>query len=170
MKTSAQYKLTNEATARLREQFPYMPSRAWVGELARKRGWQEANRTYLNGERKRAKAAMHHLMQELGVTHVSSTEQAVDLLTVAFQVFAPDEGMSLSLEREGNRLTVESVDCPVFGALEESGWHTVTACPSWHKRRGWLDALGVGASDTVLREMKWGDPACRCVIEIRSVT
>lgn len=167
--TSTEYELTDAAVARLRERFPYMPSRAWVGELARKRGWQEANTTYLNGERKRAAAAMRHLMQELGVSRVSSPEEAIDLLTIAFQVFAPDQGLLLSLERDGNQLTVESVNCPVFKALEDAGWHTVTACPSWHKRRGWLDALGVGANDTVLREMKWGDPACRCVIEIRSV-
>ena len=147
-----------------------MPSRAWVGKLARERGWEEANVTYLAGERKRAAAAMRHLMKEFGVSRVSSEEEATDLLALAFQVFAPADGFFGALERDGNKLRVEAVDCPIYKALEDANWHTVTACPSWHKRRGWLDALGVKASDTVLREMKWGDPACVTLIEVKRLS
>lgn len=165
----ATLELSEEQVKDLRKRFPYMPSRRWVGTLAQKRGWLVANVTYLEGERKRAAAAMRHLMAELGVSTVTSVEQAAELLVLAFQVFAPENGFFGALERDGGRVRVEAVDCPVYRALEESGWHTVTACPSWHRRRGWIDALGVEASDTVLREMKWGDAACISLIEVKRV-
>lgn len=166
---TATFELAEEQVKDLRKRFPYMPSRRWVGTLARKRGWLEANVTYLEGERKRAAAAMRHLMAELGVSTVTSVEQATALLVLAFQVFAPEDGFFGSIERNGGTVRVEAVDCPVYRALEESGWLTVTACPSWHRRRGWIDALGVQATDTVLSEMKWGDAACVSLIEVKRV-
>jgi hypothetical protein len=53
--------------------------------------------------------------------------------------------------------------------MQASGWHSVTACPSTHRRRGWFDALGVDATDTIVGEQKWGDAACATEIEIRQV-
>lgn len=163
-------RLTDAQVRELRERHPYELPRSWVTALARDRGWRDANVIYLEGERKRSAATMRHLMSEPGVKRVHSTEEARDFIELAFEVFAPDDGFSGTLERRRDgTLRVEVADCPIYEALEAAHWLTVTACPSWHRRRGWLDALGVRATGTVLGKKKWGDPACLTVIDIRRV-
>lgn len=161
--------LTEEQIEVLRARFPYQMSAEWVGKIAAREGWREANTAYLAAERKRAAAAMQRLMGELGVDHARSREQALDLIEIAFEVFACREDFDGTITRDGDRLRIEVRRCPVFEAMEASSWHGVTACPSAHRRRGWFDALGVTGSDTLLQEQKWGDPSCSAELEIQKV-
>lgn len=151
----------------LRKRYPYALDSSWVGRLARERGWKEANALYLRSERKRSAAAMRNLMRETGVESVRSPGDALDLVALACEVFAPDDGFTGIITRASDRtLRIASPSCPVYGDIEARHWLGVTACPSWHRRRGWLDALRVHASDSVLHEKKWGDAACVAAIEV----
>lgn len=163
--------LTEGQVQSLRERYPYQLPSEWVGRLAARSGWQEANGTYLRAEQKRAMTAMRHLMGELGVESVSTPDEALDLVECAFNVFAESKDFSGTIERlPGAMLRVEVSQCPVYEALESSKWRMVTACPSWYRRRGWLDALGVQATDSLVGEKKWGDAACAAEIQIEHVT
>lgn len=162
-------RLTEEQIEALRARFPYQMPDEWVGKIAAREGWREANTTYLAAERKRSAAAMQHLMAELGVDHARSREQALDLIEIAFEVFACGDDFDGTITRDGDKLRIEVRHCPVFEAIEASDWHGVTACPSAHRRRGWFDALGVTGTDTLLGEQKWGDAACAAELEIQKV-
>lgn len=162
-----QLTLSEEQIRALRRRYPAAPDSSWVGKLAVRRGWREANVRYLQGEEKRSAAAMRALMRETGVTKVRSSGRALDLIALACEVFAPDSGFTGIVTRSSDHvLRIADLSCPVYREIESRGWRGVTACPSWHRRRGWLSALGVRASDTVLHEKKWGDPACVAMIEV----
>jgi hypothetical protein len=162
--------LTEEQIRTLRARFPYHIPAEWVSRLALREGWEAANRAYLTAERKRSAAAMTHLMGELGMDRVHSPDEALDLMELAFRVFASSEDFGGTFERLPNStMRVEVQRCPVYQALEDANWHTVTACPSWYRRRGWLDALGVVATDSLVGEKKWGDAACAAEIHIERV-
>jgi hypothetical protein len=162
--------LTEGQVAALRQRFPYQLPAEWVGRLAASDGWQAANLQFLEAERKRSTAAMRHLMDELGVERVDSREEALDLMELAFRVFTSNGDFTGTIDRAPDGvLRVEVQRCPVYQALEDAGWRTVTACPSWYRRRGWLDALGVHATDSLLGEKKWGDVACVSEIQIQQV-
>lgn len=159
--------LRGDQISRLRERHPYAADLSWLDDTLREEGWLGANTRYLEDERRRSAEAMRDLMQELGVERVESAEQAIELIACAAEVFAPPSGFSGRVVRVSpTSLRIANAECPVYQALEDSGWHSVTACPSWHRRRGWIDALGVRASDTVIAEKKWGDAACVAVIDV----
>lgn len=163
-------RLSPEQVAALRERHPYQADLSYVSEVVEHQGWLDANTTYLETERARSEAAMRDLMREAGGERVRSAQDAYELIALAYQVFSPAEGFSGSITmRPDGAMQITVSDCPVFRALEESGWFSVTSCPSWHRRRGWLDALGVDATDSVLSDKKWGTPACVCVIDVERV-
>ena len=162
-------RLTEEQIEDMRARFPYQMPVEWVGKIASREGWREANTAYLTAERKRSAAAMQHLMSELGVDHPRSRAEALDLIEIAFEVFACSDDFEGTITRDGDKLYIEVRTCPVFEAMEASGWHSVTACPSSHRRRGWFDAMGVTGTDTLLGEQKWGDLACATELEIQRV-
>ena len=165
-----QFALSVEAARALRTRHPYAPDQTWVPDAVRSAGWEAVNVRYLNGERARATAAMRDLLDTLAIERPRSPEEAVDLIALAMEVFAPEEGFSGIVTRMSpTELRMANQVCPAFAAIEQQGWLGVTACPSWHRRRGWLDALGVDATDSVLREKKWGDPACVCVLSVQGL-
>lgn len=162
--------LTDEQMRSLRERYPFESDTRSIDEIARQRGWAQANLTYLQGELGRATAAMRDLMDMLGVRAVESPAQATDLIELACRVFTAPEGFTGSLRRESpTRLRIVAQPCPQFLALERKAWRGVTACASWHRRHGWYDALGVEAADTVEAESGWGDPACVAVVEVKAL-
>jgi len=132
-------------------------------------GWLEVNRHYLQEQRDRSTHAMHELMEALGVDSVETPGEALDLFEMALRVFSPPEGYRGHTVRKGsNKLVMVNPFCPIFNALEEHNWRGVTACPSWYIRRGWLDALGVEATDFLVTEKKWGYRTCTASISVES--
>jgi hypothetical protein len=167
---AGRFVIDEEQVRALRERYPNEPDQSWVPETAHTEGWLAVNRHYLEQERRRSSAAMRALMQALGIDHLASPEDAADLLELAVYVFAPEGGFTGTLTRPTPQtVRIENSSCPTFRLIEQQDWHGVTACASWHRRRGWLDALGVQASDTVLSEQKWGDAACVSVVSIERV-
>lgn len=167
---TGQFALSVEAARELRMRHPYAPDQAWVPATLRSEGWEAVNVRYLNGERARATRAMRDLLNSLGIERPQSCEQAADLIALGMEVFAPEAGFTGTVTRSSpTELRMANSVCPAFAAIEQQGWLGVTACPSWHRRRGWLDALGVDATDSVLREKKWGDPACVCVLSVQGL-
>ncbi len=162
--------LSDEQVQTLRCRYPFTRDTRPIIELAHERGWAEANLTYLKSERERGAQAMHALMREVGLEGVESTSQAVDLIVLAYEVFAPEEGFHGSLIRESDhQLRIVLQPCPEFLRLEEKEWCGVTACTSWHRRHGWYDALGVVATDTIETESGWGDPGCVTLIDVQAL-
>lgn len=168
--TVRRHSLRPEQIRALRERHPFAPDQAWVPDCVREQGWLTANIRYLEGERRRSAAAMRDLMRGLGVEQVHSAAEALDLIELAVKVFAPETGFAGTVARESDRsLRITNPRCPVYQSFEDAKWLGVTACASWHRRRGWIDALGAVATDFVTGEKKWGDPACESVIEVRAV-
>lgn len=162
------YRLTDEQVQRLRADYPYEEDLTGLAEVVQTHGWLAANVQYLQRARERSAEAMHRMMGELGVQEVKSCDEALDLIQLACTVFAPSTGFqgTITLESEC-QLRIANEQCPVYRSFEDQRWLGVTACTSWHRRRGWIDALGVVATDTVLAEKKWGDPACVAMVEVR---
>jgi hypothetical protein len=162
--------LSDEQIRVLRSRFPYQLPSEWAARLAAHDGWRAANTIYLNAERKRASSGMRHLMAEVGVDRVRSREEALELFELAFRTFASSDDFTGRIERQPEgALRIEVERCPVYEALEAADWRGVTACPSWYRRRGWLDAMGVQATDSLLGEKKWGDSACVSEIQVQRV-
>jgi hypothetical protein len=123
--------LTEEQIAALYERYAYQLPARWVSRLAACDGWQAANLSHLGAEQKRSAAAMHHLMDELGIQRVHSSGKALDLMGLAFRVFASSGDFTGTIERSPEGvLHVEIPCCPVYQTLEDPDWRTVTACPS----------------------------------------
>ena len=161
-------KLTPEARAVLYHRYP-APATEWVSELARERGWEEANRRYLDSMRARGFEEMSTLMEDLGVGPPISDEDALELLEAALAIYLPEARAERIADEEGHLiLEIYVTECPTYCQIEESEWHGVTACGSWHRRQGWYQALGLNARDTVTAEKKWGDPACAALVQLVS--
>lgn len=161
-------RLSAEQMEELRRRHPYQIDYPRDAETIRERGWVDTNVAYLEGEQNRSAAAMRELMREVGVERARSREEALDLVVLACEVFAPEAGFKGAIKRRADgTMTISVPDCPVYQAMEEAGWLGMTACPSWHRRRGWFEALGVEATDSVLADKKWGTRACFTVIDVK---
>ena len=158
--------LTPEARAVLYHRFP-APATQWVIELARERGWEEANRRYLEAMRARGFEEMSALMEDLGVGPPISHEDVLELLEAALAIYLPEARVERIADTGGHpALEIQVKECPTYARIEQAGWHGVTACGSWHRRQGWYQALGARAQDTVIAEKKWGDAACAALVEL----
>ncbi len=113
-------RLTEERIEAMRARFPYQMPVEWVGKIASREGWREANSAYLAAERKRSAAAMQHLMSELGVDHPRSRAEALDLIEIAFEVFACGDDFDGTITRDGDKLLIEvrSFHIAGFGLLK----------------------------------------------------
>ena len=160
-------KLTPEARAALRRHVPQAEGTRWVTDLAAKRGWEEANRSYLESTRAQGVEEMSALMEDLGISAVASREEALELLETALAVYLPEAQVERMTDDRGEpALRIGVRECPTYAASEASGWHGVTACSFWHRRQGWYQALGIDVMDTVVGEKKWGDVACAALVQL----
>jgi hypothetical protein len=167
---STPLQVSPEQIEALRARHPLAPDQTWVVESVREGGWTETTRRYLESERQRGHGEMQDLLLELGLAAVTSPEQATDLLQTAVEVYATHDPALVRVERQSpTGVRIEITDCPGYQLMESQDWHGMTACSSWYRRRGWLDALGVDAQDSVLAERKWGDPACVTEIQVTRV-
>lgn len=150
----------------LRRDFQRVESTTWVTELARQKQWRKANEAFLNHERERGREEMQHLMAELNIKRPVQPCVAADLVTAAVSLYVAEGDLESSVERVSpDCLMIRIHNCPVFRQLEANHWRGVTACGSWHRRRGWYDALGIQPIDSVVSESKWGDEACESLID-----
>jgi hypothetical protein len=159
--------LSAAAIEDLRRRFPYYQDETWVSERAREaRNWVDANRSFLAWHRERGAGEMKALIEALGLTQPPSAAQAADLVALAYEVFMPADDYRGTIVRvDDNRLRIVVGVCPMYGKIERAEWHGVTACGSWHHRRGWYDAMGIDPEDSLIAEQKWGDAACIAEVE-----
>ena len=68
---------------------PYRVDFPRDAETIRERDRVDTNVAYLEAEKHRAAAAMRDLIREMGVERVRSREEALDLVALACEVFAP---------------------------------------------------------------------------------
>ena len=159
--------LTPELKDDLRRRFSSTDDLRWVEELAARRGWEEANRSYLESMRERGFQEMSAVMEAAGVGGAVSREDAFQLVEAVLAVYLPEARATRTVDDAGDPvLAIEVQECPTFARIEQSGWHGVTACGSWHRRQGWYQALGMSVVDTVVGEKKWGDVACATLVKI----
>ena len=164
------FSLSPDQLDALRARHVASPDQSWIPEVVRTQGWQAANTLYLKWERQRSADAMADLLAVLGIDGPRDPDEAIELLELAFEVFAPPTGFAGSLRRDpGHKLYVLNTHCPTNALMEDQHGLGVTACASWHRRRGWLDALHVEATDSVLSEQRWGSPACSALLSIQAV-
>lgn len=161
------FNLTREQARALRTRHPVMPDQGWVRPSVHSLGWVETNRRYLAAERLRGHAEMRDLLAELGVERPGTAEEAAHLLAIAVDVFVAGDSTGATVTHSAaNAIRISISECPGYQLMEDQRWHGITACGSWYRRRGWLDALGVDAADSVVAEQKWGDPACVAEVTI----
>lgn len=159
--------LTVDERDALRERFSPSNDLRWVERIAAERGWEQANRSYLESMRQQGFEEMSALMKEAGAQSPLSPEEALQLVELALEVYQPAAKALRTVDEAGDAvLSIEVRECPVFARIEQAGWHGVTACGSCHRRQGWYQALGVQALDSVVGEKKWGDPACATLVKI----
>ncbi len=160
-------RLSAAVIADLRVRFPYYQDERWVTDKARDSGnWADANRGFLAWHRERGAAEMTALMEALGLSRSAAAGQAASLVALAYDVFMPpDEYRGAIVRLDDTHLRIVVGVCPMYGKIERAEWHGVTACGSWHHRRGWYDAMGVDPVDSLVAEQKWGDAACIAEVE-----
>ena len=160
-------KLSPEVIDDLRRRFPYHQDEGWVIDRARHPGgWVDANRGFLEWHRDRGEAEMLALIAALGIPKAEAPLHATELIELAYDVFMPpDEYRGTIVKLDDNHLRIVIGVCPMYGKIERQEWHGVTACGSWHHRRGWYDAIGINPADTLVAEQKWGDAACVAEVE-----
>ncbi len=164
--TTAQ--ISREKEDSLRAAFMAVDNTDWVLRLAREKGWEQANRSYLEAMRRRGAEEMASLMDAAGVGQRPSVDEALQLLEKAFSLWAPQTSIKELPADEGEaHVEVRVVDCPTYRRIETACWRGVTACGNAHHRQGWYDALGIAVEDTLLREMKWGYGACVIRLKLR---
>jgi len=95
--------LTDQLIGALRERFPHQIPNQWVVRLAAQDGWKAKNRVFLDAERRRAFQAMRYLMKVAGVDRVRSREEALDLVELAFRVFAGGDDFTGTIDVRGAR-------------------------------------------------------------------
>lgn len=160
--------ISSHQVADLRRSYPYEQDEHWVLAVAQQLGWVEANREFLANHRARGVEEMRALMALLGLDSVTTRQQAAGLLRLAYNVFMPPETFrGAVLPLPDGRVRVVVGLCPMFEKIGRQGARGVTACGSWHHRRGWFDAMGVDADDSVQAEQNWGEPACVTEITFR---
>ena len=160
--------LSQEAEDALRIKFGTTENSRSVLRVAAREGWREANRAYLAAMRKRGAEEMAALMEAAGAGGSPSLDDACQLLETALSLWASGTAVKRHAHKtEGTVLEIRVVNCPIYAELQKTGWHGVTACGNWHRRRGWYDALGIIAEDTLLREKKWGYGACVARVRLR---
>lgn len=157
--------LPSEELESLRREFQLVEPAMWATDLARRQRWQDANEAFLRHERDRGRKDMEHLMAAAGLDRPVSPSTAADLVTAAYELYLPEEG-SATIERLSEECLLVAIrNCPVYQRIERNSWRGVTACGSWHRRHGWYEAMGIFATDSILRESKWGDEACEALID-----
>ena len=160
--------LPQETEDALRSKFGTTANSRWVLRVAAREGWREANRAYLAAMCKRGAEEMAALMEAAGAGGPPSLDDACLLLETALSLWASGTKVKRHTDKTGGTvLEIRVVNCPIYAELQKTGWHGVTACGNWHRRRGWYDALGVIAEDTLLREKKWGYGACVARVRLR---
>jgi hypothetical protein len=138
---------------------------------AAREGWRAANRAYLDAMRERGQREMLALMAAAGVEPPAPLAEAQALLEKAVSLWSPDAKIKPVVRRSRETLLqIRVLHCPVYERLQAGGWHGITACGNWHRRRGWYDALGVAAEDALLKEQKWGHGACLAQVRLRPAT
>ena len=153
--------LCADTEATLRHRFRSSEDEGPVLKIAARQGWLEANRAYLAATRERGTDEMTALMEAAGVARPAALDDGVQLLETALSLWSSRAMVKRHAHRKGSvELEIRVVTCPIYARLQQTGWHGVTACGNWHRRRGWYDALGLTAEDTLLREKKWGHGAC----------
>jgi len=158
--------LSEEEKARLRKEFQLPQPTGWVLKLAHDKDWRAANEAFLQKEREWGRREMEHLMEASGAKKPVSPTEAANLVAAALTLYvSPDQSEDAVRLIGDTTVALRVCDCPSFRRMEAAHWRGVTACSSWHRRRGWYDALGVNPRDSVIAESKWGDQACEAVIE-----
>jgi hypothetical protein len=163
--------LTPEDRAALQREFSQVEPTSWVTDMARRRRWADANQAFLRHERERGAREMTDLMAALDARRPVSPAAAADLIAAAVELYGGNGDTEWCVERlDPECLRISVTNCPVIQRLESNNWRGVTACGSWHRRRGWYDAMGIYATDSILAESKWGDAACEALIDFSDAT
>jgi hypothetical protein len=150
----------------LHDEFQALQPTRWVSEIARQKDWRAANEEFLRHERGAGKTEMQHLMTALGLSPPISAETAADLTVAAVTLLlAPTSTGDFVWRVDERSVRLRICACPTLKRLEAQHGRGVTACGSWHRRKGWYEAMGIRASDSVLAESIWGDEACEALID-----
>ena len=165
----ATIQLPQETLESLGGRFARANDSRWVLGVAASDGWLAANRAYLAAMRQRGAEEMAALMEAAGIARPMALPEAVELLEMALPLWACGTRVKPLTRGNGSIvLEIRVVNCPIYAQLQKTGWRGVTACGNWHRRRGWYDALGIIAEDTLLKEKKWGHGACVIRVRLRS--
>jgi hypothetical protein len=158
--------LTEAQRSSLEREFQTPEPTGWVLEIARQKDWRQANEAFLQAERARGRNEMADLLKAFGLKSPVPVDQAANVVAAALELFLGRTTAGSAVELvDGFTVKLRVCDCPTYRRVESTGWTGVTACSSWHRRRGWYDALGIRPEDSVVAESKWGDEACEAVIE-----
>lgn len=112
-------------------------------------GWSRAQDAYLARERERAHEGMAELMARRGQAAPVDLDDAYELLELALRTFNADGGEPAVAHRdaEGDALVLSVIGCPTQAEPRAQAICSERVCPYWHRRQGWIEAMGLSATD-----------------------
>lgn len=135
-------------------------------------GWSRAQDAYLARERERAHEGMTALMARRGRAAPVDLDDAYDLLELAFRTFnvdGTDPGVT-HRDEDGGALVLSVIGCPTQPEPRARAICSERVCPYWHRRQGWIEALGLTATDRRDASAAGVAGGCTSVVALRGAT
>jgi hypothetical protein len=133
-------------------------------------GWPQAQGDYLARERERARQAMTELIARRGLEAPVAIDEAYELLELAFDTFTSGPGGEPGATRraEAGGLFVSVVGCPTQDEPRAQSMCSERVCPFWHRRQGWIEAMGLSATDMRDADARGLPGGCTSVVVLQA--
>lgn len=162
------FELAPEDSERLQKRFSRHDDEAFLSRVAIDEGWDEAVNRYYRWQRIRGRLEMEGLMATLRVSRGMSAACAASLFVLAYQVFMPAETYLEAAERVWDDEARVVAAYNTAGAAPPSAWSSVIASATWHRRKGWYEAMGVDAIEALPEGPEFVDPALIAEVTFRA--
>jgi len=136
----------------------------WPAHLARRHGWQAANRQYQARQRDLGRTEMEALLEALDLQPPLPPDTLRDVLGAAVSIYLQTDATTAEASFVEGSIRIRAVRCPLYDRLSDPSWHGLTACGCFARIRGWHDALDLEVDEDVLLNRKWGDAICEVVL------
>ena len=133
-------------------------------------GWSRAQDAYLTRERERARVGMTELMARRGQAAPVELDDAYHLLELAFRTFnagGVEPGVT-HRDEGGGALVLSVIGCPTQAEPRAQAICSERVCPYWHRRQGWIEAMGLTATDRRDPSAAGGAGGCTSVVALRA--
>jgi hypothetical protein len=129
-------------------------------------GWEAANEMNLQLSEAVGEGEMHRLMTLLGWNNPKTDDEFMLMVATAMELFAPKKyfDYEFQLLEPGKGLGIVN-SCLAYTKVKSLGVESQYECGCFGMRRGWYKAMGVEASERLVKSMLAGDDRCEILVE-----